>query len=97
MADRKMLQALVYRAIEKVNEFSLDEHAIEASPDTVLLGDQASLDSMAFVNFIVALEEELAAKAGMTFNVVERLNATNDTATKVRTVADLVEFLAQQN
>jgi acyl carrier protein len=97
MADKSLIQSLVYRAIEKVNELSLDEHAIVAAPETVLLGEGAALDSMGFVNFIVALEEELASKAGLTFSVVERLNAVPESAPKVNTVGELIAFLAAQS
>ena len=93
MADRNQIEKIVYQAIDRVNEVQLDENAVTKEPATILLGQGAVLDSMGFINFIVALEEELAATTGLSLNLVEELNAPNSTAPKETTVSEFVEFV----
>ncbi len=88
------ITAIVDRAIVRVNEVLLPENALLNDPQTILLGDGASLDSMGFVNFVVALEDEYHAAIGDSLNLVERLNDSNGTGPGVRTLGDLIQFLA---
>ena len=50
--------------LDRVNEVLLDEHALTKDASTVLVGAGAQLDSMGFVNFVVALEELAAQEIG---------------------------------
>jgi len=93
MADRNQIEGIVFRAIGRVNEVLLDENAVPKERATILLGDGAALDSMGFVNFIVALEETLAEETGLTLNLVDHLNAPNNGAPKSATVDEFVEFV----
>ena len=79
--------------MDRVNEVLLDENALSKDAGTVLLGEGAQLDSMGFVNFVVALEEILAAD-GLNLSVVEEINAQGDAVPKTMTVAVLADFLA---
>jgi len=92
MLEKSRIQAAIFEAIDRVNEVQLDENAVTKDAATILVGEQAQLDSMGFVNFVVALEEVLAG-AGLTLSVVEELNAQGDAAPKTLTVASLVDFL----
>jgi hypothetical protein len=94
MADRNPIQAVVFEAIDRVNEVLLDESAVAKDTGTILLGDGAVLDSMGFVNFVVALEERLKDTTGISLSVVEELNAANNGAPAPATVNDFIEFLS---
>ena len=93
MTDRNQIQEIVFRAIDRVNEVLLNENVLAKDSDLMLLGDGGALDSMGFVNFIVALEDELAENAGLGINLAEELNATAGGAAKPATVGELIAFL----
>lgn len=80
--------------MDRVNEVLLDENALPCEDGTVLLGAGAQLDSMGFVNFVIALEEEIAARTGLIVNITEELNSRNGALPKTMTAADFVDFLA---
>ena len=94
MLDSKQIQECVFTAIDRVNEVSLDQNMLAKTDATVLTGEAAQLDSMGFVNFIVALEESLAAR-GLNVSVAEEINARGDAVPKTMNVAALVEFLSK--
>lgn len=94
MLEKNQIQDCVFDAIDRVNEVSLDENTLAKNSATVLTGDAAQLDSMGFVNFVVALEESLAAK-GLNISLVEEMNAKGDALPKTMTVAGLVDFLLE--
>lgn len=93
MLERGQIQSIVFRALDRTNEVLLDDNTLAKEPGTVLLGQGAGLDSMGFVNFVVALEEEIAEGTGLHLNVVDELNASSDNAHKPATVGELIDFL----
>lgn len=94
MTKKQQIEQAVRTAIERVNEVLLDESALPCEDTTVLLGPGAQLDSMGFVNFIIALEEELAEGMGLFLNVTEELNSRHGAIPETMTAADLAKFLA---
>jgi acyl carrier protein len=83
------VRAVVYRSIDTINGFLPHDEAIEVSDHLVLLGANAVLDSMGFVNFIVVLEEELEREFGRDLSLVDLLQVQSEDAS-VLTVADLI-------
>ncbi len=94
MLEESQIEGIVFRAIERTNELLMDEQALPKSRSTVLLGDNAALDSMGFVNFVVALEEEYTVATSANLGITERLNIGNGSAA-VSTVGDLIRFIQQ--
>jgi len=93
MLDKNQIKTIIYRAIDRVNEVLLEEDAIAQNGGTILMGEGAKLDSMGFVNFVVALEEEFVAETGFNLNLVERLNTTVGKIARIRTIDGLIDFL----
>jgi acyl carrier protein len=93
MLERSQIKEVVYRAIDQVNELLLDENALTKEDTTILVGEGSALDSMGFVNLVVALEEELAKAIRLDFNLVEELNVEEVNSRKWSTVAELIDFL----
>ena len=52
---------LVYSAISRVNDIRLPDEQIPEAPDTVLVGDEGLLDSLAITTLILALEDDIRA------------------------------------
>lgn len=93
-AEQRIL-CILQIAIKEVVEVDSGEEALSCSPDTVLLGTGVCLDSMGFVNFIVAVEDSLQREFGIFINLHEELassTASKDTPLKI---ADLTVFLTE--
>jgi hypothetical protein len=93
MTNRNQIEQVVFQAIDRVNEMLLEENAVPKEAGTALLGEGAALDSMGFVNFIVALEDALTEATRLRVNVVEALNAPGNNGPKPQAVSDFVDFL----
>jgi acyl carrier protein len=96
MYSPNTIREAVFRTIEQVNELLPPEQALDARDDLVLVGPNAALDSMGFVNFVVALEEELESQLGKPLNISDLLLIQTDDGTLVSTVSDLVTVLSHR-
>lgn len=93
MLEKTQIETIVFKAIEQVNEVLPAENALPAANSTLLLGNGALLDSMGFVNFIVALEDQMAQGTGLNLNIIEEMHAPRKNAIKPATVGELIDFL----
>ncbi len=55
----EILDSVVYPVIDEVNEMGLPSAPLEKTPDTVLFGADACLDSMGLVSLVVAVEDRI--------------------------------------
>lgn len=83
---------LVYAAIDEVNAQAVDGKVIEKAPDANLLGGDRRVDSLTFVNLVVALEEQIQNTTGKSVVLVDEDSmATQDQP--FRTVGTLAEYV----
>ena len=68
--NEEILQ-LVYAAIDEINEQSVDREPIRKAPETRLLGGLQGVDSLTFVNLVVAIEEQIQSNLGKTVVLVD--------------------------
>jgi acyl carrier protein len=85
----------VYRTIVAVNDLLPEEQYLDAKDELVLVGKHAQLDSMGFVNFIVALQEELEEELKVSVDMADLLSIQNGDET-MSTVADLIKMLEER-
>jgi acyl carrier protein len=67
------IQNIVSCAIDRVNELLPTGQWVPKERTTALLGQGSQLDSMGFVNLIVALEEQLETQLGMIVTLADEL------------------------
>lgn len=86
---------LVYAAIDEVNGQSAEGPVIEKTPDTRLLGGKSGVDSLTFVNLIVALEEQIQNSLGKSIVLVneETMSLSDHPFRTVGTLAGYVETM----
>jgi hypothetical protein len=89
-ALREVVQGAVFRALDDVNEL-LGENQLVKSRDTVLIGPDACLDSMGFVNLIAAVEERVEEALGADLRLTDRQGALD--AGMLRTVGTLSDYI----
>ena len=92
MVTTPEIEALVFRAIDRTNELLPDGGAVEKNWNEPLADQGTILDSMGIVNFVAALEEEIAQNFGQETNLTEaRAGAASD---PLATVGSLIRFLS---
>lgn len=90
----------VYAAIDTVNELSDVSQKILKAPETQLLGDTTTVDSLVLVNLVVAIEEAIIDQTGQIVTLIteDSMLQENSPFDTVQALADHVDQrLAQQN
>jgi acyl carrier protein len=93
MLERDQIRDIVFRAIDRVKELSFDESALPNDESAILLGEGAGLDSMGFVNFVVALEEEMSCVTDRPLSIPEELNSPDAETEPISTMGEFIDFL----
>lgn len=93
MSTHQQILDLIYNALDQLNATLKPAEAVVRSPETVLMGEDGALDSMAFVTFMAALEEALARKRGLQIDLIDVFFGTDADRW---TVEDLAARLAER-
>lgn len=93
--DGGILQA-IYRAIDEVNPQLPPGNRIDKSPDTVLLGESAHLDSLTLISLIVAIEQEIDRTFHVTVNLIDTEDITSMQTSPIRTIGSLVHHASER-
>lgn len=89
-----LYEEILYPVIEEINE-TLDEgEQLAKSPDTVLFGDGALLDSVGLVNFIVTAERVAQEVTGKAITLASE-KAFSRRQSPFRTVGSLAEYIEE--
>lgn len=83
------VQECIDCAIDRLNDLLPPGGTLPKSRETILLGPDSRLDSMGFVNLVVALEDEYSERFGRQVSLADDMNAGDG----VRTVDDLHRLL----
>ena len=90
---RNDILSLVYSAIGEVDPLTTQGKPIERKPEARLLGGDNGVDSLTFVNLVVAIEEQVHKKFGKSVVLVdeENMGAEEHPFRTIGTMADYVE------
>jgi len=94
MNDPKKVTAAIYEAIDDVNYFLPKGSQLKKSPKTVLFGKSGKLDSLEFINFIVAAEQKIVERIGVTVTLADE-KAMSQKNNPFRTVSTLSNYIAK--
>jgi hypothetical protein len=83
---------LIYASLDQTNRQLPAERRVAKTPETALLGERSTLDSLALINFIVAFEEAVEQAQGVRLNLLEE-EILGDPAGPLRDVASLAAFV----
>ena len=83
---------IIYESIDEINEDRDASEKIQKSGDTVLLGQEGVLDSFGLVSLIVATEQNIEEKFGVTL-VLANEKAMSQRNSPFRTVASFAEYI----
>jgi len=88
---REDILALVYSAMDEVDPLGADGRPLEKNPDVRLLGGEG-VDSLTFVNLVVAIEEQIHAKFGKSVVLVDEEHLAHQEH-PFRTVGTMAEYV----
>ncbi len=88
---QEKVENVLNAAIDRVNELLPTGEPLSKQSHTVLIGHGGSLDSMGFVNLVVAIEEELEDQLGVKADLSDKMMEGDG----VLTVGRLREMLRQ--
>lgn len=86
---------IIYHAIDELNAQSDGQVAIAKSPGTNLLEGDNGIDSLAMVNLVVAVEQEIESRTGQSVTIIDEtvLAAGTHPFRSISTMADHIEAL----
>lgn len=93
MGSYEQIMQLIYDALAEVNKGLEPEHALEKSPDTVLIGESGKLDSMGFVTLVVAVEQNVARVFKKAISLTDVIMAVEETQWTVSALANCIAEL----
>lgn len=91
MSDRKRLMDAVYEAVDELNGMRSPDKQVPKSPETILSGPGAVLDSLGLVNLVVAIEEKVEDGLGVTINLADQ-KAVSEKYNPFRTLGTLIDY-----
>lgn len=94
MPDTAQIQQIVFQAIDDLNAIQPPGMTLEKTPDTVLFGSGAKIDSLGLVNLVVATEQLINAKLGKAVTLASE-KAFSQRKSPFRTVGTLIEFITE--
>ena len=92
MRDLSKIVNIIYEAIDEINEDRDGDEKIEKSEDTVLLGQEGTLDSFGLVSLIVATEQNIEEAFGVTVVLADE-KAMSQKNSPFRSVATFAEYI----
>lgn len=84
--------SVIFKAITEVNQQLLPEQRIDPSPETVLIGEQAQLDSMGLVSLLVFIKGEIVNEFGIDFTFIDENSVLDENIFK--NVSSLASYLS---
>ena len=89
---REDILALVYSAIDDIDAVNAEGAPLQKAPEARLLGSDSGVDSLTFVNLVVALEERIQKTLGKSVVLVDEDNMAAEEH-PFRTVGTLSEYV----
>jgi hypothetical protein len=95
MLDEERALELIYSAVDEVNGQLPPGARLQKRRDTVLFGDGSALDSLAFVNLLVAVEGEVERAGGPPISLLDEMSKGEDGGNRLRTIGSMAAHVAQ--
>lgn len=84
---------VIYSAIDELNQQLPKEQRLEKSPDTILLVGNGKLDSLAFINLIIAVEQKVEEEFKI-ITLTDEIAMLNKNS-PFKSISSLAEYIMQ--
>ena len=81
----------IFKAVDEVNKMLPEERRLKKLPNTFLAGDKGKLESLELINFIVELEGSLQKDFGLTLNLIEWLEISEESMKRIDGLAKFIK------
>ena len=95
MINSNIVSDLILGVINELNNELQTDNKIKESVDTILIGEEGSLDSIGFVNFITMLEEKIDDKFQIALVLTEDEELIFSDDGPFRTVGSLAKYISE--
>jgi hypothetical protein len=92
MSNNEQILNCLFGAIDELNSQRSADNPLEKSADTAIAGANAAVDSLEYLNFVLAVETQLSDAFGASCNLAETLVGGEDSP---ETLGQLVTRIAQ--
>ena len=94
MIKKEKILQVIFDAIDEINEQFEEEQRLMKSTDTVLFGESGKLDSLGFINLLIAIEQRLEEIFDVSFTLANE-KAMSQVNSPFRTVETLAEYTSK--
>ncbi len=98
VSNNKKIVETIFGVIDNINQRLPNEERLEKSVDTVLFGTSGKLDSLGFVQLIVAVEQGIEKEFGAIVTLAndQAMTQRNSPFRTVGTLAEYIQLLLNQ-
>lgn len=94
MLDQQHILQVIYAAVDEVNGQLPPQARLAKTPGTVLVGDGATLDSLALVNLLAVIEDKVSQTEGIAIGLLDQISNGADDMMPLRTFGAVAAFIA---
>ena len=90
---------IIYSEIEEINKELDQDHKLENSTNTVLLGKEGKLDSLGLINLIVGVEQKIEDKFGFAITLADEraMSQENSPFKTIQALTDYIMLLLKED
>jgi D-alanine--poly(phosphoribitol) ligase subunit 2 len=92
MGNRKIIENLIFSAVEEINAQLQDERQLKKSAKTMLFGRDGNLDSLGLVNLLVAIEQNIEDEFDVSLTIADE-RAMSQKNSPFRTVGSWTGYI----
>ena len=92
MGNRKTIENLIITSVKEINEQLPQAEQLGQSTKTVLFGKDGKLDSLALVNLIVAIEQNIEDEFDVSITIADE-RAMSQKYSPFRTIGSLADYI----
>ena len=83
---------VLFSSIEEINLQLPQQQRLKPSVDTKLYGPEGTLDSLAFISFIVTVEQKIEEESGVAISLAD-VNVLQQTSSRFATIETLTNYI----
>lgn len=93
--DKDRILTIILEVVKEIGEDSENDQLMNATSDTLLYGNEGSLDSMSLVYLVSNMEKRVKEEFGKNIVIVNKraMSVKNSPFKDVKTLADFIELL----
>jgi len=92
MVTENQVDEIISNVVEKTNKKLSKNQKINMAKDTPLFGEDGVLDSLGLVRFIVAVEQEIQSKLGLSITLADE-KAMSQKNSPFKSIGSLVDYI----